>query len=81
MFEKRKLRDILLQGTEMKRGLKVIACGELHDQVKKNEIGWAYGMYKGEGKCIKVFGGKAQWKETLRRNRRREKDNIKIDLK
>jgi hypothetical protein len=39
MFENRKLRDILWQGTESNRGLKVIACGELQGQVKKNEIG------------------------------------------
>jgi hypothetical protein len=33
--EKKKLSDILWQETESKRGLKVIAYGELHDRVKK----------------------------------------------
>jgi hypothetical protein len=70
-FEKRKLRDILWQGAGRKGGLEVIAYGELHDQVKKNEIGGAYSMYEEEEKCIKGFGGKTQWNETLRRNRRR----------
>jgi hypothetical protein len=27
-------------------------------------------MYEGDEKCIKGFGGKTQWNETLRRNRR-----------
>jgi hypothetical protein len=54
------LRDILWQGAGSKRGLEVIACGELHYQVKKNEIGGAYSMYEGEEKCIKGFGGNVQ---------------------
>jgi len=41
-----------------RRGLAVIAHSELHEQVKKNEIGGAYSMYEGQEKCIKVFGGK-----------------------
>jgi len=52
-------------GAGSKRGLEVIACSELHDQVKKNEIGGAYSMYEGQEKCIKVSGGKTQWNETL----------------
>jgi len=61
----------LWQGAGSKRGLEVTAYSKLHYQVEKNEIGGAYGMYKGEEKCIKGFGGKSQYKETLRRNRRR----------
>jgi hypothetical protein len=36
MFEKKKLRDILWQGSGSKRGLLVVAYGELRDHVKKN---------------------------------------------
>jgi len=52
-------------GTGSERGLEVIAYSGLHGQVKKNEIGGAYSMYEGQEKCIKVFGGKTQWNQTL----------------
>jgi hypothetical protein len=71
MFEERNLRDLLWRGARNKSGLEVIAYGALHDRLKKNEIGGAYSMYRGEEKYIKGFGGKTRWKETLRRNRRR----------
>jgi hypothetical protein len=52
----------------------------LGDQIKKNEMGRACGMYWGEEMCIQDFGGKPEEKGQLGRPKHRWEDNIKMYL-
>jgi hypothetical protein len=51
------------------------------DQIKKNEMGKACGMYGRQERCIQGFGGRPERKRSLGRPRYRWEDNINIDLK
>jgi hypothetical protein len=53
----------------------------LTDQIKKNEMDGACGMYGGEERFIQGFGGKLKRKRRLGRCRCRWKDDIKVNLK
>jgi hypothetical protein len=47
------------------------------DEIKKNEIGWARGMYGREDKCIIGFGGSPERNREIGRPRHRWRDNNK----
>ena len=49
-------------------------------QIMRNVMANACGTYRRHEGCIKVFGGENWGKESLRRPRRRQKDNTKMDL-
>jgi hypothetical protein len=49
-------------------------------QVENDEMGGACSMKGGKEERIYVISGKARWKETLGRPRRRWVDNIRMDL-
>ena len=52
------------------------------DQIEKNEIGRACGMYMGDRRdAYMILVGRLKRRRPLGRSRRRWKDNIKMDLK
>jgi hypothetical protein len=50
------------------------------DQIKENEVGGACGTHWTAEKSVQGFGGKAQRKRPLGRQRRRWEDGIRMDL-
>ena len=57
--------------------MKIILCGS---QIKKNEVGGAYGTYERQERFIRGLVGRPEGKRLLGRPWRRWKDYIKTDL-
>jgi hypothetical protein len=51
------------------------------NQIKKTEMGRAYGTRGDEGRCMQGFGGETWGKRPLGAHRRKWEYNIKIDLR